>query len=157
MVTPDTRPPTLVIEGQHRIATYEIGPDGGAWAEAWTLRSKSDVVTSKPIPNRTRLCRLESDDGLSAVMMLTIDEWILRDARAAGLPDTLASFTPLLVTLPAAVKPAGGVWLLRMLARKAVRDLPIPIEGPADRAVWMSAIDVLADIVTVNPVLTAPL
>lgn len=162
MVTPDTAVPSIVLTGLSRVAVHLPSPPGEVtWAEAWQLRTRHDApAATSRISTGTRvyLVRIEqTPGGQQAFGLITIDDRMARDAVEAGLPEQLGHDARLICAAPVDVTAGQARWVLRMLARKAVRDLPVPIATADDRAVWRHAVDVLLDVLVVNPVLTATL
>lgn len=163
MVTPDTGP-DCVIAGPNCTALRLHGSfiddgDPPLWTEAWQLRASDESPASiHRILGRLYLVRIEEPDtGRQVIALIGVDDLMVADARKAGLPTTLGHDGQIVCVCPETVTPPQGRWVLRMLARKAVRDLPVPIRTAGDRALWRHAADVLIDVLTVNPALTASL
>lgn len=149
MGTPDGRPrPALqIISGATRRAILiDPAQHTGEWAEAWQLVVDDDHL------ERMFLIRIEID-GRHGIGFAALDDAIIRAADAAGLPRSLGIMAQFLAVLPDRLCEADARWVMRFLARKAVRDLPCPPTGDSSRQAWRSAIDVLADV-AVNDRLT---
>lgn len=132
----------MTISGQSLSAVLiDPATHTGKWAEAWQIIERCQAPTAQ----RAYLVRIQIGE-VSGVGFAVLDDVLAAEVEAAGLPAELAVSARMLAVLPAAVDEARAKWLMRFLARKAVRDLPIPPWTAADAATWRSAIDVLADV-----------
>lgn len=161
MVPPDTELPTVVITGRNVIAKHLQGlpDDAPTWSEAWQLVSRHDAQASTSrINGRLYLVRIETDSGRQVLAQIHIDDLIVRDAAAAGLPQSLGHEGKVIALCGVDVTALQARWVLRMLARQATREvLPPHAHNVDEHMAWRMAADVLLDVLAVNPVLTATL
>lgn len=141
-----TRPALQVIVGEtgRRAVLIDPAAHTGQWAEAWQLHGFGDGLLADD-EHRMFLIRIEID-GRHGIGFAAIDDAIVRAAKAAGLTRRLGIMSQFFTVLPEALDELSARWVMRFLARKAVRDLPCPPAGDRDREAWRSAIDVLADV-----------
>lgn len=150
----------MVITGPAVYATHlHAPPSDVTWSEAWRLQTRHDAPAGPDrINGRLYLARIESAaDGRQVLAQIEVDDLMVADARRAGLPEGLGHDGTVIAVCPPGTTAGQARWVLRMLARKAVRDLPVPIRTPNQRALWRHTADVLLDVLAVNPVLTAGL
>jgi hypothetical protein len=156
-----TQTPTIVLTGPILTATRLDAPPEATWVEAWQFRTRHDAPAAAARiigdSHRVYLVRIEQQPNVQALAVITIDDRMVRDAVAAGLPAQLGHDARLICVCPADVTAGQARWVLRMLARKAVRNLPVPIRTLDDRAAWVDVVDVLVDVLAVNRVLTETL
>lgn len=145
MTSQTVHPRTVILAGNRGQATL-IPPSGHHWTAAYLITSPHlDAALRQYVV----LIEVDSRFGIG---WATIDETLAADARAAGLPETIAVSAQMIGVLPQ-MRTGREFRALRFLARAAIRDLPLPPQTRAEVAQWRQVLSALADYL-VNESLT---
>jgi hypothetical protein len=140
----DSAPVVLAIEGPAAtVALLNTSAHSDKWAEAWQVMQHEPSI-GQP---RWYLVRIEHE-GRDAVGFAVIDDEIVADARAAGLPDALGITARIVAILPDVVSTtAGARWIVKQVARWIAREAGDPPYYDTDVAHWRAILGVLTECI----------